>query len=76
MFKLASNPQLKRNIQRQAEIYKRASDAETGFKVIVCFTEAEQIKVEGILEELGMLRDPSIVLIDARDDNKPSASKA
>ena len=75
-FKLASNPQLKRNLQNQVKIYKRASDAKTGFKVIVFFTEAEQIKVEGVLQELGLLNDPNVILVDARQDNKPSASKA
>lgn len=75
-FKLAKNTQLKRNLTNQLEIYKRASDAEAGFKVIVYFTEAELVRVEGVLSELGMSDDANIVLIDARDDNKPSASKA
>lgn len=75
-FKLASNTQLKRNLQKQVEIYKKASDAQTGFKVIIFFSEDEQIKVEGILQELGLLGDPNIILVDARKDNKPSASKA
>lgn len=75
-FKLASNTQLKRNLQKQVEIYKKASDAKTGFKVIICFTEQEQIKVEGILQELRLLNDENIFLIDARSDNKPSGSRA
>lgn len=75
-FKLASNPQLKRNLQNQVEIYKKASDANTGFKVIVFFTEEEQIKVENILYELNFDKNPNIILIDARQDNKPSASMA
>jgi len=75
-FKLARNPQLKRNLQNQAEIYKKASDAQTGFKVIIYFTKAEQNKVEGILQGLGLLDDQNVILIDARNDNKPSGSKA
>lgn len=75
-FKLASNPQIKRNLKSQLEIYQKASDAKTGFKVIVFFTEEELIKTEAILQELGLLRNPNIYLIDARLDNKPSASKA
>jgi hypothetical protein len=75
-FKLASNPQLKRNLRKQLEIYKKASDAKSGFKVIIFFIEEEFYRVTGILKELGLERNPDIVLIDARMDNKPSGSKA
>ena len=75
-FKLAKNTQLKRNLANQLEIYKKASDADAGFKVILYFTEAELVRVEGILRELGMENDEYIVLVDARSDNKPSASRA
>ena len=75
-FKLASNSQLKRNLQKQLDIYKKASDAETGYKVIVFFSEEELIRVEKILKELKMERDPNIYLIDAQRENKPSGSKA
>ena len=75
-FKLATNPQLKRNLQNQVQIYKKASDAKTGFKVIFFFSESEEIKVIGILQELRLLNDPNVILVDARKDNKPSASKA
>ncbi len=75
-FKLASNSQLKRNLEKQLEIYKSASDAAAGFKVIIFFTEEELIRVKRILRELGMEKDPRIVLVDACNENKPSASKA
>ena len=75
-FKLASNPQLKRNLQKQVDIYQRASDASTGFKVIIYFTKDELDKVNEILFERDLDKDPNIILIDAREDNKPSASKA
>jgi hypothetical protein len=75
-FKLASNTQLKRNLLKQLDIYKRASDAEVGFKVIIYFTERELIRVQGILRELKMENDPHVILVDACSDNKPSASKA
>jgi hypothetical protein len=44
--------------------------------VIICYSEAELEKVQRVLAELRLTEDLSIVLIDARDDNKPSASKA
>jgi len=75
-FKLASNTQLKRNLLKQLDIYKRASDAEVGFKVIIYFTERELIRVQGILRELKMENNPRVILVDACSDNKPSASKA
>jgi hypothetical protein len=75
-FKLASNSQLKRNLQNQLDIYKTASDAQAGFKVIIYFTEEQLIRVEKILRELEMTDDPNIYLVDARNDNKPSGSKA
>jgi len=75
-FKLASNPQLKRNLQRQLEIYQKASDARTGYKVIIYFTREELIKVDKILAELKMSANPKIILIDARKDNKFPGSKA
>jgi len=40
-FKLASNPQLERNLAHQSEIYEKASDALRSIKVIVYFTKAE-----------------------------------
>lgn len=75
-FKLASNTSLRGNLERQVEMYKRASDAQHGLKVIVYFTQEELERVTAILRDLRLAGDPNIVLIDARRDNKPSASKA
>ncbi|MBV9791454.1 MAG: hypothetical protein JOZ51_24875 [Chloroflexi bacterium] len=76
-FKLASNSQLQRNLEKQVPIYEKASDATNpSIKIILYFTEAELRKVQGILTTLNLAENPNIVLIDARNDNKPSASKA
>ncbi len=75
-FKLASNSQLKRNLKNQAVIYEKASDARRTIKVIVYFTAAEKKRVNEILKELKLTGNPDIVLVDARNDNKPSGSKA
>jgi len=75
-MKLAKNTALERNLKNQLPIYQAASDAENGIKAIIFFSEAEQERVEVILESLGILGHKDIVLIDARDDNKPSGSKA
>ena len=75
-FKLASNSQLSRNLQKQLEIYKKASDAEKGYKVVFYFTKQELDRVRRTLKDLNMVDDPSVILVDARKDNKPSGSKA
>ena len=55
---------------------KKASDAGQSLKVIFYFSVEELKKVTRILKELGLSRHRDIVLVDARRDNKPSASKA
>lgn len=75
-FKLASNKQLSRNLQKQVEVYKAASDSQNALKVIVFFTESERNKVIGILEDIGLETSEDVILIDGRNDNKPSGSKA
>ena len=73
-FKLAKSSKLKPNLKKQLEIYKKANKTEYGIKVIIYFTEDEYKRVIGILEELELTEDKNIVLIDARKDNKISAS--
>jgi hypothetical protein len=75
-FKLASNSKLKTNLQSQAETYQRASDALRSLKVVIYFSESELARVRGILSELGLAGAPNVILIDARADDKPSASAA
>ena len=75
-FKLAKNTQLERNLQKQAEIYQKASDAEVTIKVIIYFSASERARVENILSKLKLTGHTNIVIIDARRDNKPSGSKA
>jgi hypothetical protein len=74
-FKLASNPQLADNLQHQAGIYQRAHRTDKSVKVIVYYNEDELAKVKSILRRLNLEKEQSIVLIDARNDNKQSASK-
>lgn len=75
-FKLASNPALKKNLSNQVEVYKKANRTRNALKVIIFYTAEEFDKVQKILKEANLIHDDSIVLIDARSDNKPSASKA
>ncbi len=75
-FKLASNTKLQRNLEKQVEIYKAASDTPNALKVILYFTDEERAKVLGILRELELEESADIVMIDGRTDNKPPGSKA
>jgi len=74
--KLAKSSSLERNLQRQVEIYKAANETKHAVKIIVCYSAEEIAKVQRILTRLEIEDDPSIVVIDARKDNKPSGSKA
>ncbi|WP_028060541.1 hypothetical protein [Candidatus Solirubrobacter pratensis] len=75
-FKLGSNSQLRRNLEKQVPIYEKANRTRRSVKVIVYYTEKDESRVKRILKELDLERGKSIVLIDARKDNKPSASRA
>lgn len=74
-FKLAKNSKLAQNLANQVDVYKKANKTDKAIKVILYFTYAEFEKVKRILKELRLENDDSIVLIDARNDNKVSASK-
>lgn len=75
-FKLASNTNLKRQLKNQIAIYEKAHDTKRSIKGILYFSEKELRKVRRILSQLKMKADKDVVLIDARSDNKPSASVA
>lgn len=75
-FKLAKNTHLKRNLENQVEIYQKASDAHQALRVIMYFTDGEFERVTGILKDLELQDNPDVILIDARETNKPSGSTA
>ena len=75
-FKLASNSQLERNIENQVAIYEKANQTTQSYKVILFFTSEDEAKVKKMLLRLKVPQDAGMILIDARKDNKPSASKA
>ncbi len=75
-MKLACSSSLRRNLENQAEIYQKASDARAAYKVILFFTDLELARVRAVLKDLELENNESVILIDARDDNKPSGSKA
>ncbi len=74
-FKLASNSSLRRNLEKQVEVYAKASQTEKSIKVILYFCETELEKVTKVLCDLKIQDREDIVLIDAGRDNKTSGSK-
>ena len=75
-FKLATNSKLERNIENQVGVYERANRTTQSYKVILFFTSHEEAKVRSMLQRLKVPQGAGIILIDARRDNKPSASTA
>jgi hypothetical protein len=75
-FKLAKNTQLKRNLEKQVMIYEDANNTKKSIKVVLYFSLEQLNRVKKIMDELGIRDHKDIVLIDARNDNKPSASIA
>jgi hypothetical protein len=73
-FKLASNSKLKQNLKHQVSVYEAANDTAKSIKAILYFSALELTRVQAILKELGMIGRRDVVLIDARPDNKASAS--
>lgn len=73
--KLASNSQLKHNLSKQLDIYKKADGTEKGVYVIVFFNDIEKEKLEKTLKEVWLddYIDEKVFLIDCR--KKLSASK-
>lgn len=75
-MKLTSNTSLERNLEKQLPVYQAASDAKHGIKAIIYFSAPEKRRVDTILKRLKLTGHKDVVLIDARNDNKPSGSKA
>lgn len=73
-FKLASNSKIKSNLQHQLPIYAKANDTEKCISVIMVFTDKENKRLNKILKELNLEKASNIIVIDARYNNKISAS--
>ena len=76
-FKLASNSSLA-HVFTQVEIYEAANCSEGSLVIIFFFSEEEYVYANNVVRAAGYedMIDESIYLIDCRNDNKVSASKA
>ncbi|TWX38289.1 hypothetical protein ES689_06335 [Frigoribacterium sp. ACAM 257] len=75
-IKLASNSHLRRNLQNQVDVYRKANNTRHSVTMIIYYTREEKARVDNIVAELGLTDEPDVVLINARNDDKPSGSKA
>jgi len=72
-MKLASNSHLKRRLEKEVERYEDNNGVPKSIIAIVYFSWEEFDGVRKILDELKINDRKNIILIDARDDNKPPA---
>lgn len=74
-FKLAKSSSLKRNMENQVDVYKKANDTNSAVFVVVAYTAKEVKRTEDVAQELGLNRPETmeVVIIDASP--KISASK-
>lgn len=75
-FKLAKSSSLKRNMENQVEVYKKANGTDSAVFVVIAYSAKEVEKTENAARDLGLNRPDSmeVVIIDASP--KESASKA
>ncbi len=77
LHKLAKSSSLERNLANQVDIYEAANKTKQSVAVVICYSAADQVKTNRVIKKL-KLDEPDarpLVVIDARSDNKPSASK-
>jgi|GEM_PF-2220642 len=72
-FKLAKSSSLKRNLQHQVEVYKKANNTDRAVVAILYFSQKEYQQVIKTLKELNLYELENIILIDGQQ--KLSASK-
>lgn len=71
-FKLAKSSSLRRNLQHQVEVYKKANNTNRAVVAILYFTPKEHQQVSKVLQELGLYELENVILIDGQQ--KVSAS--
>lgn len=74
-FKLAKSSSLEKNLLKQLAKYQEVDKVKKGIWVIIFFNESEEAKIKNILKKYKLEDDEKYVLVDARKDNKTSASK-
>jgi site-specific DNA recombinase len=64
-FKLAKSTSLKRNLEKQVEIYEKANKTRTSVKVVVCYLPAHKVE-QAIADHYVTLKLPTTFVADVR----------
>lgn len=66
-FKLAKSSSLKRNMENQVDVYKKANDTDSAVFVVIAYTAKEIEKTKEAISELGLNKPDTmeVVIIDA-----------
>lgn len=75
-FKIAANTHIKQGFEKQVPIYEKANRTSNSVTIVMCYNASDRAKIQKLLTELGWLDREDIVVVDADNTNKPSASKA
>lgn len=60
----------------QTDIYKRVNNTTNSIRILAFFSEKQEKMIDAVMEELNLKNDLNVIVIDARNYNKQSASKA
>jgi len=76
-FKLAKSSSLERNLAKQVDAYEAANKTKQSVVVVISYTASEHARFQRIVKTLGLDKEDArpLIEIDARADNKQSASK-
>lgn len=75
-FKLAKSSKLGQNLQNQVPVYEAANNTNQSLKVIMYYNERERLRMEKILNKLGLQDNPNIIRIDASPKESASNVKS
>ena len=75
-FKLAKSSKLEQNLQNQVPVYEAANNTNQSLKVIMYYNERERLRMEKILNKLGLQDNPNIIRIDASPKESASNVKS
>jgi hypothetical protein len=74
-FKLAKSSSLKRNMENQVEVYKKANGTDSAVFVVIAYSAKEVEKTENAVKGLGLNRPDSMEVVIINASPKESASK-
>ena len=62
------------HLEKQIGIYLKANNTANALRAIIFFTTAQEKRLMKVLKNLDLINSENVVIIDARKDNKQSAS--